>query len=41
MEWAIIKEDLSYPDRNGVERFIERMERSLRNGGTPIEGSSF
>ncbi|MDE2938675.1 MAG: hypothetical protein OXR67_07110 [Chloroflexota bacterium] len=41
MEWAIIKEDLSHPDRNGVERFIERMERSLRNGGTPIEGFQF
>ena len=41
MEWAITREDLSHPEKNGVVRFIERMERELRNGGTPIEGFQF
>ena len=41
MEWAITREDLSHPEKSGVVRFIERMERELRNGGTPIEGFQF
>lgn len=41
MEWAITREDLSHPEKDGVVRFIERMERELRNGGTPIEGFQF
>ena len=41
MEWAITKEDLSHSEKGGVARFIERMERDLRNGGTPIEGFQF
>lgn len=41
MEWAIISNDLSHPGKSGVVRFIERMERELRNGGTPIEGFQF
>ena len=41
MEWAITNEDLSHPEKSGVIRFIERMERDLRNGGTPIEGFQF
>ena len=41
MEWAITNEDLSHPVKSGVIRFIERMERDLRNGGTPIEGFQF
>ncbi|MCY4364819.1 MAG: hypothetical protein OXE17_01120 [Chloroflexi bacterium] len=41
MEWAITKSDLSHDDKSGVVRFVERMERELRNGGTPIEGFQF
>ena len=41
MEWAITNEDLSHPEKSGVIRFIERMERDLRNWGTPIEGFQF
>lgn len=41
MEWTINNEDLSHPEQSGVVRFIERMERDLRNGGTPIEGFQF
>ena len=41
MEWAITNEDLSHPEKSAVVRFIQRMERELRNGGTPIEGFQF
>ena len=41
MEWGIIKGDLSHNEKSGVARFVERMERELRNGGTPIEGFQF
>ena len=41
MEWAITREDRSHPEKSGVVRFIKRMERELRNGGTPIEGFQF
>lgn len=41
MEWEITREDLSHPEKTGVVRLIERMERELRNGGTPIEGFQF
>ncbi len=41
MEWAITMDDRSHPEKTGVARFIKRMERSLRNGGTPIEGFQF
>ena len=41
MEWAITKADLSHSEKSGVVRFVERMERELRNGGTPIEGFQF
>lgn len=41
MEWAITKEDLSDAATSSVKRFIGRMERELRNGGTPIEGFQF
>ena len=41
MEWTITNNDLSHPETGGVVRFIERMERELRNGGTPIEGFQF
>ena len=41
MEWEITREDLSHPEKTGVVRLIERMERELRNGGIPIEGFQF
>ena len=41
MEWTITSKDLSHPEKSGVVQFIERMERELRNGGTPIEGFQF
>jgi len=41
MEWAITREDKLHAGKNAVAQFIERMERELRNGGTPIEGFQF
>ena len=41
MQWTITEEDRSHGAKSGVVRFIERMERELRNGGTPIEGFQF
>ena len=41
MEWAITRDDRSNPEKSGVARFIGQRERSLRNGGTPIEGFQF
>ena len=40
-EWAITSDDWSNPEKSGVAWFIGRMERSLRTGGTPIEGFQF
>ena len=41
MEWAITMEDRSHSQESGVQQFIARMERHLRNGGAPIEGFHF
>ncbi len=41
MEWAITREDRLHSGNNALAGFIERMERELRNGGTPIEGFQF
>ena len=41
MKWSIIENDVSVKDSSGVEGLIERMERELRGGGTPIEGFRF
>ena len=41
MKWSIIESDVSVKDASGVEGLIERMERELRGGGTPIEGFRF
>ena len=38
MEWTITDNDLLLRDLGGVEGLIERMEKELRGGGTPIEG---
>lgn len=41
MEWALTNQDRSHPEKSSVAQFIGRMELSLRNGGTPIEGFLF
>ena len=41
MEWSVTMEDRSHPEKTGVAQFTNRMERSIRNGGTPIEGFQF
>ena len=41
MEWTITDNDILLRDFSGVEGLIERMERELRDGGTPIEGFRF
>ena len=41
MKWSIMEGDVSLKDASGVEGLIERMERELRGGGTPIEGFRF
>ena len=41
MEWTITDKDILLRDFSGVEGLIERMDRELRNGGTPIEGFRF
>ena len=41
MDWAINEGDILLRDFSGVEGLIERMEKELREGGTPIEGFRF
>ena len=41
MEWTITENDILLRDFSGVEGLIERMDRELRDGGTPIEGFRF
>ena len=41
MEWTINDNDILLRDFSGVEGLIERMEKELRGGGTPIEGFRF
>ena len=37
MEWTITEKDILLRDFSGVEGLIERMDKELRGGGTPIE----
>ena len=41
MEWTIADNDILLRDFSGVEGLIERMNKELRAGGTPIEGFRF
>lgn len=41
MEWEISDNDILLRDFSGVEGLIERMDKELRDGGTPIEGFRF
>ena len=41
MDWTITDNDILLRDFSGVEGLIERMDRELRDGGTPIEGFRF
>ena len=41
MEWTITDNDIVLRDFSGVEGLIERMDKELRWGGTPIEGFRF
>ena len=41
MEWSITESDILMRDFSGVEGLIERMDKDLRSGGTPIEGFRF
>ena len=41
MKWTITESDILLRDFSGVEGLIERMEKELRAGGTPIEGFRF
>ncbi len=41
MDWTISENDILLKDFSGVEGLIERMDRELRDGGTPIEGFRF
>ena len=41
MEWTINDNDILLRDFSGVQGLIERMEKELRCGGTPIEGFRF
>ena len=41
MEWTITEKDILLRDFSGVEGLIERMDKELRAGGTPIEGFRF
>ena len=41
MDWAITDNDILLRDFSGVEGLIERMDKELRAGGTPIEGFRF
>ena len=41
MEWTITEKDILLRDFSGVEGLIERMDKELRGGGTPIEGFRF
>ncbi len=41
MEWTITDNDILLRDFSGVEGLIERMDKELRAGGTPIEGFRF
>ncbi len=41
MDWTITDNDILLRDFSGVEGLIERMEKELRAGGTPIEGFRF
>ena len=41
MNWMITDNDILLRDFSGVEGLIERMDRELRDGGTPIEGFRF
>ena len=41
MDWTITDNDILLRDFSGVEGLIERMDKELRAGGTPIEGFRF
>ena len=41
MNWTISDKDILLRDFSGVEGLIERMDKELRGGGTPIEGFRF
>ena len=41
MDWTITESDILLRDFSGVEGLIERMDKELRAGGTPIEGFRF
>ena len=41
MDWSITESDILLRDFSGVEGLIERMDKELRAGGTPIEGFRF
>ena len=41
MDWTITDNDILLRDFSGVEGLIERMDKELRNGDTPIEGFRF
>ena len=41
MDWTISDNDILLRDFSGVEGLIERMDKELRAGGTPIEGFRF
>ena len=38
MEWTITKSDRTSEDPSGVDGFVQRMDKELRAGGSPIEG---
>ena len=41
MDWTITDNDILLRDFSGVEGLIERMDKELRAGGTPVEGFQF
>ena len=38
MKWTILDSDKTILDPSGVDAFIDRMDKELRAGGTPLEG---
>ena len=41
MKWQILQNDFIKEDMYGVDGFVTRMEKELRNKGLPLEGFKF